>query len=362
MNVLVDSSLFPMGLPPKSGHGRIWSNIFRRVPSNVEIYCNSSIRNMPTGIPKPLRWAPFPIQRPFRVGYQLANWTSYLIDRFVPLHLLAPSLYVPQEATLRLARRIPLVTILDDLTPETVHGTMPEWLTPKRRTLEMATIIISISESTKQLAMDHYNLSAEKFRVAPLASELVRPDVARSVRPHERPYFLVVGNRGGYKNFEATLRAFARLSETIRGISLVLAGPAIANYEQVKINALGLDGRIHHIGEPDDEVLAILYAHAVALVYPSLSEGFGIPPLEAMICGTVPIVSNRTSMPEVVGDAGIQVDPMNDEALAEAMRSLLEKPSLREKYVDRGLKRAECYSWDKTTDLIFAAWREAASV
>ncbi len=261
---------------------------------------------------------------------------------------------------LKLAKRIPMVTILDDLTPEMMSGTMPEWIEPKRRTLEAASIIICISESTKKLAMGHYKLPEERFRVAPLASDLVRPVMERSIRPHERPYFLVVGNRSGYKNFDLTLRAFADLAHCARDVSLLLAGTEIADFERVRIWELGLSERVHYAGKPDDIALASLYAHAVAFVYPSLSEGFGIPPLEAMICGTVPIVSNRTSMPEVVGDAGILIDPLDADELADAMLRLLEDTTLRCELVSRGINRAKLFSWDKTMELIFAAWREAA--
>src|SRR5207248_1182183 len=153
---------------------------------------------------------------------------------------------------LRLARRIPLVTILDDLTPETVPGTMPHWIETKRRTMEAASLIICISESTKNLALEHYKLPKERFRVAPLASDLVRPAMERSIRHHELPYFLVVGNRQGYKNFDLTLRAFARVAEMVPDVNLLLAGPALADFEFARISNLRIDDRVHHAGRVDD--------------------------------------------------------------------------------------------------------------
>ena len=361
MNVLIDCRpLFPNQLIPLGGHGRIWNNILRRLPKDAEVFCNSHLRNLPAPQIKPLREPPFSLRRPYRLGELLSDCTSYAIDRYVPLDLLAPSLYIPQQMTLRLARRIPLVTILDDLTPELVPGTMPQWIDAKKRLLNIATLIISISESTKNLAMAHYNLPEERFRVAPLASDLIRPNIESTESPHKRPFFLVVGNRQGYKNFDLTLRSFAVISSKVPDLDLLLAGPSIADFEKARISELQIADRVYHVGKPDDLKLSILYAYAEGLIYPSLSEGFGIPPLEAMICGSVPIVSNRTSMPEVVGEAGIKIDPNNVDELVAAMLSLISNSIFRNDLLDKGFIRAKAFSWTKTTDLIFDAWREAA--
>ena len=359
MNVLVDSSLFPNQLLPLTGHGRIWNNIFRRLPPDADVFCNTHIRNLPTPQIKPLREPPFSLRRPYRLGGLLSDCTSYAIDRYASLDLLAPSLYTPQKMTLRLARRIPLVTILDDLTPELVPGTMPQWIEPKKRLLNIATLIISISESTKKLAMAHYNLPEEKFRVVHLASDLTRPNIESTESPHKRPFFLVVGKRQGYKNFDLTLRSFAAISSKVVDVDLLLAGPSIADFEKARIAELRITDRVYYAGKPDDLKLSILYAYAEGLIYPSLSEGFGIPPLEAMICGSVPIVSNRTSMPEVVGEAGIKIDPNNVDDLVDAMLSLITDSIFRSQLLDKGFIRAGAFSWIRTTDLIFDAWREA---
>ena len=362
MNVLVDHGLFMAGLPLNSGHARIWANIFQRLPSDIEVYACGRIRNLPKPMPKALRGSFLPVIRPFRFAGPVLHWTAGVIDKLVKLHLLAPSLYTATESTLRLARRIPLVTILDDLTPEKVSGVMPEWVKPKRRMMEAAAVIICISESTRSLAIEHYKLPPERFRVAPLACDLVRPDSLSIADGAEAPYFLVVGNRQGHKNFDLTLQAFAQVARKSKEVSLLLAGPALAGFEIERIRELNLQGRIISAGRVGDKALAALYARSLALVYVSLSEGFGIPPLEAMTCGTVPIVSDCTSMPEVVGDAGLLIDPNDRESLVEAMLRVLEAPGLREELIARGLERARLFSWEKTAGLIFAAWRDAANV
>lgn len=360
MNVLVDSSLFANGLPESSGHGRIWSNLLRRVPSSIDIFCNCRVGNLTKEMRRAVTAPPIPMLRPYRLGYKVADWMSHLISRTTKLDLLAPSLYVPQESTLQLAKSIPLVTILDDLTPELVPGTMSEWVEPKRRTLEVATIVVCISESTKNLAVQHYGLPESKFRVAPLACDLRRPAEGEMHMEDGKRYFLTVGNRGGYKNFDLTLQAFAKVAPQHKDVVLLLAGPALAPYEHQRIRELDIVDRVRCIGKVADHELAKLYAGAIALVYPSISEGFGVPPLEAMTCGTVAIVSNCTSMPEVVGDAGLQVDPKNVESLSTAMSRVLEDECFRSNLVGQGIERAKTFSWERTARLVFGAWQEAA--
>jgi glycosyltransferase involved in cell wall biosynthesis len=169
-----------------------------------------------------------------------------------------------------------------------------------------------------------------------------------------------VGNRQGYKNFDLTMRAFSLISDRFRDVDLLLAGAEIADFELKAMTELGIADRVHPAGRVDDSQLAKLYAQSVALIYPSLSEGFGIPPLEAMICGTVPIVSNCSSMPEVVGDAGLLIDPKHAESLADAMERIMNQSFLREALLRKAFDRAKLFSWDRTVELIFNAWREAS--
>jgi len=102
-----------------------------------------------------------------------------------------------------------------------------------------------------------------------------------------------------------------------------------------------------------------LYSGALAFVYPSLYEGFGLPPLEAMACGTPVLTSNVTSLPEVVGDAGLLVDPYNVEAIAHGIRRLVEDSALREELKRKGLERAKQFTWERTAELTWAVLEEA---
>jgi len=113
-----------------------------------------------------------------------------------------------------------------------------------------------------------------------------------------------------------------------------------------------------HPGRVDDAQLATLYHHSVALVYPSLYEGFGIPPLEAMACETAVIASSCSSIPEVVGDAALLVDPESEDDLAEAMILLMEDSTRRAELIRRGRQREKLFSWDKMAGEIYNIYRE----
>jgi len=117
--------------------------------------------------------------------------------------------------------------------------------------------------------------------------------------------------------------------------------------------------RILKIGYVDDEDLASLYSNAIFFVYPSLYEGFGLPPLEAMKCGTPVIVSNTSSLPEVVGNAGLMVDPKNEKQLVKTMYKLYNNEKLRKELSKKGLKQAKKFSWEKTVDQMVKRFREA---
>jgi len=142
---------------------------------------------------------------------------------------------------------------------------------------------------------------------------------------------LFVGGRGTYKNFATALRAFALARKTVPKLHLTVAGPPWSASEESEITSLGLGSSVRLIPAPDDETLRTLYATSSALIYPSLYEGFGIPALEAMATGCIPITANTSSLPEVVGNAGFLLDPEDINSWAEAMVVVArDDPSLRE--------------------------------
>ena len=175
-----------------------------------------------------------------------------------------------------------------------------------------------------------------------------------------RPFLLCVGNRKRSKNLGAAVEALARLWPE-NDLRLVLAGQPFADGDEVKarVQAAGLGERVVEVGAVTDAELRGLYAGAECLLFPSLYEGFGLPPLEAMAMGLPVVVSNRASTPEVVGDAGLIVDP-NGEALAGAVRRVRKDEVLRAELIHKGRERAAALTWAQTGQATANALNEAA--
>lgn len=150
----------------------------------------------------------------------------------------------------------------------------------------------------------------------------------------------------------------------ISDLRLVIAGKAQWRESEIfaTVQRAGLQDRVTFPGYVDDADLPALYSAAAAFVYPSLYEGFGLPPLEAMACGTPVVCSNAASLPEVVGDAAVSVDPLRVDSLAQGLRDVLTNPALRNDLRARGLRRAAQFSWDRCaveTLAVYAAARPA---
>lgn len=234
--------------------------------------------------------------------------------------------------------------------------------------------LVTTSRATRDDMVEMGIAAADRISVVPLAAdpELFYPctDFARQDAVRARlgippgPFLLSLGLLDVRKNVEAAVAAFTRLclQEGCRDLSLVVAGPAgsgTAGVERAVAEARAQGACVVMPGFVPDQDLAALYSAALGFVFPSLHEGFGIPPLEAMQCGTPVIASNRSSIPEVVGDAALVVDPLDADALAHAMYRLYHEPVLREDLRARSLARAALFSWDRTAAEMLAVYRAA---
>jgi glycosyltransferase involved in cell wall biosynthesis len=252
--------------------------------------------------------------------------------------------------------RIPQVTVVHDLLPLFFPAEYPRQqyyfrlLVP--RILRTSRVVIADSESTRRDILRNYPLSPEKVRVVHPGCDagIYFPNGDEPLVRQEDPYCLYVGNLLPHKNLLRLLDALAILRRR-RPCRLIIRGegrPAYVRAVGERVETLGLTGAVVFVGYTGERVLRDLYVHAACLVLPSLSEGFGLPVLEAMACGTPVVVANTSSLPEVVGDAALQVDPNDAVALADALFRVLTDPALREDLRQRGLRRVEAFGWRRT--------------
>jgi glycosyltransferase involved in cell wall biosynthesis len=233
-----------------------------------------------------------------------------------------------------------------------------------------ADMIVCYSEHTRQDIVRTLGISADRIMATPLAAggqfrtigdrrQLATQLAAFGLR--DRGYVLSVGTLEPRKNQCGLIRAYARMVRKNPGLphQLVFAGGRGWLEEPVfeAARQAGLGDRIVFLGHSDP--LEVLYNGAALLAYPSFYEGFGLPPLEAMACGTPVVASNRSSLPEVVGDAGLMVGPDDEEALCEAMTRALHDERLRAELVEKGLRRAATFTWERTARATLAAYRAA---
>jgi glycosyltransferase involved in cell wall biosynthesis len=230
----------------------------------------------------------------------------------------------------------------------------------KLAAIRRADHIISISHSTKRDLCEMYNVAPEKVSVVHLGFEKFPDLVGRTQGiTINKPFLLYVGNRGGYKNFEGMLRAVASRRELLDTFDIVAFGSRrFTASEMLLIQTLGLrEGSVHHFNG-DDSVLGQLYRDATAFVYPSLYEGFGLPPLEAMAHGCPVVTSNTSSLPEVVGGAGEFFSPNDIDEQAQAIFNVVFNPNRRDRLIRLGQERLEIFSWQRCANETCDVYRE----
>ncbi|MGH9645548.1 MAG: glycosyltransferase family 4 protein [Bryobacteraceae bacterium] len=286
----------------------------------VNLHTNLHIGDGPRN-PAERRWWTWGLDREMRRrGVELFHGTDYSVP------------YV----TLR-----PSVMTLHDLSP----WLGPEWQpgasrvrrrTPRLLRMGLATMVITPTEAVRRAAIERFQLQPDRVVAVPLAaSEFLKPAPQSS---RDAPYFLFVGTCEPRKNVERVLEAWREVCRTVP-VDLILVGRSHAREEEPGLRVLG---------EVPDSVLPGLYSSALACVYPSLYEGFGLPVLEAMQCGALAITSRDPAILEVSGDAAIHVDAKDTAALAEAMRAAATNPGGFDDFRQRALARAAQFSWQKT--------------
>lgn len=245
-----------------------------------------------------------------------------------------------------------------------IHELYPEYFPERDRTaqfkkasVDRADRIICVSENTKTDLIRFLDVDSEKISVVHLGFALT--SIGWDSPPiRDRAFILYVGNRAGYKNFYGLLEAYASYTELRERYDLLaFGGGPFTRQEIAMIRELGLSlSQVHQIGG-DDAVLGTFYRQAEMFVYPSLYEGFGIPPLEAMAFDCPVACSNTSSMPEVVGDGAIQFDPLDVSSIANALICLSSEPGLRQSLIERGRARVSRFSWERCASQTLDVYR-----
>jgi glycosyltransferase involved in cell wall biosynthesis len=249
-------------------------------------------------------------------------------------------------------RRAPFLLTIHDMIPEVFRQEVdPDGCEAgiKRKAVATADAIICDSENTRRDFLERNRFSVDRTFVIPLASELSREMALGDEPVPERPYFIFTGARPIYKNFVRLALAFAQIAEKWPDVELCVIGAPFDMTERGLLDALKIQKRVRNLGHVPDKHLAKLYRCSLALVYPSMYEGFGIPPLEAMSCGTVVIAASVSSLPEVIGDAAIAIDPQSVDSIVEAMLKVrdLEKNE-REELIAKGMAQSARFNWNET--------------
>lgn len=235
--------------------------------------------------------------------------------------------------------------------------------------MKRAAVIIADSQSTADDLVKYLNISREQIRVVHLGIDPTfatppTPDARLAAREGWRldgqRVLLHVGNNWFYKNLEGVIRALALLQRESgdNGTILIKVGKGLTADQRNLARDLGVLSSIKELGVLNAEELQRIYWAADVLVFPSLWEGFGWPPLEAMASGTPVVCSDRGALNEVVGDAASIVNPERPEEIADAVKKLLDDESLRQTLILKGLRRAKHFTWERTAEQTFQVYKE----
>ena len=273
--------------------------------------------------------------------------------------------------------RCPSVVTIHDC----IHLMFPQYLpnrlalgyarTSIRLAAQRATRVMTVSESSKrdilrfvETASDKidviYNAYDERFAVEPREEDVVR--VRERYQLHDE-FVLYAGNVKPHKNLERLIQAFHLVRKRgLDHLKLVLIGDEISKYAALRraVHKHQLHQYVRFLGYLPEETLAVMYRLAGVFVFPSLYEGFGLPPLEAMASGTPVVTSNLSSLPEVTGDAAVLIDPYDPAAIAEGIYQVLTDESLRRELRRKGLARAGEFSWEASVRRVREIYAEAS--
>ena len=339
-----------------------------------------------SALPKPPRieivsiadYVPAWLPRPFKVLFADLVWTPWLLARCAQRRgadlLHCPSYKTPPRCRLPVVATCHDVSLIDGSPPPSFglwSRLQGRW--HLARLHSRANVVLTGSSFSRARIVDRLRFPGDRVHVAPLGARAIfsapaKPAARRRVRESHKlsaPYILYVGTIEERKNLDRLVRAFARLTRRKQiPHLLVLAGRDGRGAAATRRLAgrIGLRDRVRFVGHIPEEELPALYAEASLFVYPSLYEGFGLPPLEAMSQGTPVVVARRASLPEVAGDAALLVDPLDEEEIVSVMYRGLTDEQIRRALIARGLARSRQFGWESTAARTLHAYRYALEV
>ncbi|MBD2099627.1 glycosyltransferase family 1 protein [Leptolyngbya sp. FACHB-261] len=361
MRILYDGQIYAIQFA--GGVNRYFANLISRLPEDYTpllTTCQNREVNYPTHPNlKVFFYKRFGF-RPGRLSYWLEKYYFRSVTNFGRYEVFHPTYYsLLTQQNFDTVKRPIVVTVYDMIHELFAKQTDPDGhqIEEKRQAVLAAQAIICISENTKKDLLERYPALEDRVTVTYLATDMNVSLAYGTEAVPTRPYYLYVGSRYNYKNFDRILMALAKAISIRPELMLCVVGPAFNDEEKQLVATLNLAHAIEHYNYADDRHLAKLYRCSLALVYPSLYEGFGIPPLEAMSCRTAVVASNCSSIPEVVGDAGILFGPNSITDLADILIDLSENPTKRDELIAKGEKRATMFSWEKTAAQTLAVYQ-----
>lgn len=303
-----------------------------------------------------LKYKPFFINLTFRGKYRLINILNKKISKKFLIKgdydIFHPTYYDPYF--LNILNNKPFVLTIYDM----IHEIYPEMFplkdeTSKKKKLlaQKATKIIAISENTKKDIIRLFNIDEKKIEVIYLANS-INPSKSTDDINIDLPkkYILFVGSRGGYKNYDLFIEAIAPLLVENNELKVVCVGGGnFKEIEKEKFKKLNIINKIFQYSVSDN-ILAYVYQKAIAFVFPSLYEGFGIPILESFASGCPVICSKTSSLPEVAGDAVVYFDPTDKLSMLNSIKKVIYDDKLRKQLIDKGIEREKEFTWEKTAD------------
>lgn len=355
MNILYDHQIFSS--QKYGGISRYFYELMREFQTMEDIHVDISIRvsnNHYIADQKYFtHWNFFP-KNEFRGKHRLMNipnkFESVLKLKQKKFDIFHPTYYEPYF--LKYLGKKPFVLTVHDM----IHEKFSEMFSPndktskqKRVLVENAIKIITVSQSTKRDLIELFGTDESKIEVIYHGNSMFPKTDDNIHLELPKKYLLFVGTRGGYKNFERFIKSVSRLLEEDEDFFVVCVGSGKFGSEMQLFSGLRIAKQVIHYGV-NDESLAYLYKNALAFVFPSLYEGFGIPILESFACGCPVVCSHTSSLPEVAENAACYFDPYSEESMLNAILRVLEDSSFREDLIAKGYAQLKKFSWKQTAE------------